>query len=233
MNPIQTKLSIKSWAEVDRPREKMRIHGRQSLSDAELIAILLGSGNKTQSAVELAKHILYANDNNISEIGRKSIPDLMKFPGIGEAKAVSVIAALELGRRRQSIGPLDRIKVRGSKDAFKIFSPLLNDLPYEEFWVLLLNQNNKVISKHLIGRGGISGTSADIRLIFKSALEHCATGIIVCHNHPSGNVNPSRQDKQLTHRIVESGEILTISVLDHIIIGDKGYFSFADTGNLK
>jgi DNA repair protein RadC len=233
MNHLQTKLSIKSWAEIDRPREKLRLKGKQSLSDAELIAILLGSGNRTQSAVELAQHILHASDNNLVKISRQSITDLIKFKGIGEAKAVSVIAALELGRRRQAEGPLDRIKIRSSQDAFNIFNPILSDLPYEEFWVVLLNQNNRVLSRHLIGRGGISGTAADIRLIFKTAIEHFATGIIICHNHPSGSVNPSQQDKKLTHQILESGKILTISLLDHIIIGDKGYFSFADSGILK
>lgn len=233
MDNLQTKLSIKFWAEIDRPREKLRLKGKQSLSDAELIAILLGSGNRKQSAVELAQQMLHVSDNNLVKISRLSINDLVKFQGIGEAKAISIIAALELGRRRQIEGPLDRIKIRTSKDAFNIFNPILEDLPYEEFWVVLLNQNNRVLSRHLIGRGGISGTAADVRLIFKTAIEHFATGIIICHNHPSGSINPSRQDKVLTHQIIESGKILTISVLDHIIIGDKGYFSFADSGILK
>lgn len=227
-----TKLSIKAWAEDDRPREKLMLKGRQSLSDAELIAILLGSGNREQTAVELAQLILHTHDNNLGVVAKKSVKDLMKFKGIGEAKAISIISALELGRRRKEGKVETKPKIKSSKDAYSVIYGELADIPMEEFWVVLLNQNNRVLSKQFISRGGISGTIADSRIIFKYALDHLATSIILCHNHPSGNVSPSVQDKELTKRMVSAGDLLQIKVLDHIIVGDEDYFSFADEGIL-
>lgn len=231
-NPYTDKLSIKFWAEGDRPREKLLALGRQSLSDAELIAILLGSGSREQSAVEVAQVMLHSCQNNLIEMARKSVSDLTKFKGIGEAKAISVIAALELGRRREETIPLERKKISCSRDAYTFLYPAIADKPYEEFWVVLLNRNNKILSKQLISRGGISGTVADSRLIFKTAIDQFATSIILCHNHPSGSLNPSNADLRLTQRLVEAGKLLEILVIDHIIVGDEDYYSFADNGQI-
>lgn len=229
----QPKLSIKSWAEDDRPREKLIQKGRSNLTDAELIAILIGSGNRELSAVELAKLILSSCENNLNNISKKSVTDLMKFKGIGEAKAISIIAALELGRRRKENGVVKKMKISSSKDAFSVLHPLMVDKPVEEFWVLLLNQNNRVQSKHLISAGGISGTVADIRVILRKALDELSSGIILSHNHPSGNILPSQADKNLTHKIIEASKLMDLKVLDHIIIGDEDYFSFADSDILR
>ena len=227
------KLSIKAWAEDDRPREKLILKGRSNLTEAELIAILIGSGSRNQSAVELAKVILSNSGNNLNEVAKKSVKDLMKFKGIGEAKAISIISALELGRRRSTEEILKKDKITMSRDAYSILYPLMADKMVEEFWILLLNQNNRVLSKHLISSGGISGTVADIRVILKMAIEELASGIILSHNHPSGAVQPSQADKQLTHRIIEAGKLMQIKVLDHIIVSDEDYFSFADEDILK
>ena len=233
MKSYNPKLSIKAWAEDDRPREKLILKGRSSLTDAELIAILIGSGNRDQSAVELAKVILGASQNSLNEIARKSVKDLMMFNGIGEAKAISIIAALEIGRRRKE--EIRRVKpqIKSSKDAYKILYPLMADKFVEEFWVMLLNQNNRVLSTHLISTGGISGTVADIRIIFKKAIDELASGIIISHNHPSGTNRPSDADRELTKKIIEGRNLLQIKVLDHIIIADEEYFSFADEDILK
>lgn len=225
-------LSIKSWAEDDRPREKLLAQGRSALSDAELIAIIIGSGSRDESAVDLSKRILHSIDNNLNELGKLTVNDLMKFKGIGEAKAITIAAALELGRRRKEQEPKKKIKIASSKDAFDIFFPLLEDVPHEEFWVLLLNHQNKVIDKVCVSRGGVSGTVADAKLIFKVAIEKLASSIVLCHNHPSGNLQPSHQDKELTKKLKQAGSTLDIAVLDHIIIGDTNYFSFADEGLL-
>lgn len=224
------KPSIKEWAVEDRPREKMLVNGVRALSEAELIAILIGSGNSDESAVELSRRILASVTNNLNELGRKTISDLQKFKGIGEAKAITIMAALELGRRRKESEPTERPKINSSADAANIFKPLLSDLPHEEFWVLLLNRNNLVIDKMIISRGGITGTVIDVRIIMKMALEYLACSIILCHNHPSGNLIPSEADKEITRKIKDAGKLFDISVLDHVIVGNNYYFSFADEG---
>ncbi|HAQ70733.1 DNA repair protein RadC [Salibacteraceae bacterium] len=223
-------LSIKSWAEDDRPREKFMAKGRSALSDAELIAILIGSGNKNESAVELSKKILSSVGNNLNRLGQLSLNDLMKFKGIGEAKAISIISALELGRRRKTLGDDKTVKIESSITAFEALYPYLADLDHEQFYTMLLNRSNKVIDIVKISQGGVSGTVADSKLIFKSAVEKLASGIILAHNHPSGNLSPSQADITLTRKLQEAGKLLDISVLDHIIIANNEYFSFADQG---
>ncbi len=227
-----THRAITSWAEEDRPREKLLAKGRRSLSDAELIAILIGSGTPKQSAVDLAKDILHSVENNINALAKLSIKDLMKFKGIGEAKAISIIAALELGGRRAVEEVMQKPAITGSHDVYSIMKPLLADLPYEEFWVLYLNKANKVIAKEQISRGGIAGTVADARIIFKKGLELLTSGIILVHNHPSGNLKASKADLQLTRKIKEGAQLLDMLVLDHVIVTDSGYLSFADEGML-
>jgi DNA repair protein radc len=224
------KLSIKEWAVEDRPREKMLVKGVRSLSEAELLAILIGSGNLEESAVEVSRKILASVNNNLNELGKKSIGDLKKFKGIGEVKAITITAALELGRRRKETDPEEKAKVTTSADAAQIFSPLLSDLQHEEFWVLLLNRNNLVIDKFMVSQGGLTGTVIDARIIMKTALEKLACSIILCHNHPSGNLTPSQADKDITLKLKEAGKFLDIPVLDHIIIGNNSFFSFADEG---
>jgi DNA repair protein RadC len=228
--PMYKKLSIKEWAVEDRPREKMLTKGIRSLSEAELIAILIGSGNLDESAVEVSRRILASVNNNLNELGKKTINDLKKFKGIGEVKAITIMAALELGRRRKESEPDEKPKVVTSSDAAAIFKPLLSDLPHEEFWVLLLNRNNLVIDKLMVSQGGLSGTIIDVRIILKMALDKLACSIILCHNHPSGNLMPSEADKEITRKIKEAGKHMDIPVLDHLIIGNDAYFSFADEG---
>ena len=224
------KLSIKEWAVEDRPREKMLAKGIRSLSEAELIAILIGSGNLEESAVEVSRRILASVNNNLNELGKKNINDLQKFKGIGPAKAITIAAAMELGRRRKETEPKEKPKVVTSADAAALFVPLLSDLPHEEFWVLLLNRNNLVIDKMLVSQGGLSGTIIDVRIILKMALDKLASSIILCHNHPSGNLVPSEADKEITRKIKEAGKHMDIPVLDHLIIGNGAYFSFTDEG---
>tara|TARA_B100000809_G_scaffold112451_1_gene110962 strand:- start:979 stop:1677 length:699 start_codon:yes stop_codon:yes gene_type:complete len=221
-------LTIKTWAEEDRPREKLSLKGKNTLSDAELVAILIGSGNKNESAVELSKKILASINNNLNKLGKLSINDLTRFNGIGEAKAISIIAALELGRRRKDSEIEKRSIIKSSKDAYNIIADVLSDLPHEEFWVLYLNRKNEVIKKENISKGGVSGTIADSKIIFKSAIEQLASAIILCHNHPSGSLTPSAADLSLTKKLKETGIMLDTPVLDHLIIGEKDYFSFAD-----
>jgi DNA repair protein RadC len=223
-------ISIKQWSKEDRPRERLLSKGRTALSEAELIAILIGSGNKGETAVELSKRILVSVDNKLNSLGKLSINDLTKFKGIGEAKAVSIVAALELGRRRKESKVEQKAKIQSSKDAYEIMKHLLEDLPYEEFWVLVLNRQNKVLDKICISKGGVSGTVADVRLIFKPAIEKLASGIILFHNHPSGNLDPSSSDIALTNKMIDAGKTLDIPILDHLIIGDNNYYSFADNG---
>lgn len=229
MNDSTKSFSIKSWNEDDRPREKLIKKGKSTLSDAELLAILLGSGNKDESAVDLAKKILNHCDNNLNRLGKLSIEQLMKFKGVGEAKSVSIVTALELGLRRRLEEALELPKIGCSKNVFEIMQPLIGDLQHEEFWVLFLNNSNKIIHKFQLSKGGITGTLVDIRLIFKKALEVFTTSIILVHNHPSGTLNPSKSDKMLTYKITNAGETLDIKVLDHIIVTEKAYFSFADS----
>lgn len=224
------KPSIKEWAVEDRPREKMLAKGIRALSEAELIAILIGSGNLEESAVEVSRRILSSVNNNLNELGKKTIADLQKFKGIGPAKAITIAAAMELGRRRKESEPDEKPKIVTSADGAAIFRPLLSDLPHEEFWVLLLNRNNLVIDKMLVSQGGLSGTVIDVRIILKMALDKLASSIILCHNHPSGNLMPSEADKDITKKIKEAGKHMDIPVLDHLIIANDSYFSFADEG---
>ncbi|MCK4465255.1 MAG: DNA repair protein RadC [Bacteroidales bacterium] len=225
-------LTIKDWALEDRPREKLLSKGLSSLTDAELIAILIGSGIKNESAVELAKKILKAVKNNLNELGKLSVEDLMTSKGIGEARAITIIAALELGRRRKRADIMEKKKISGSKDVFEFFQPVLADLPYEEFWILLLNRSNKIIEKFKISQGGISGTVIDVRMILKNAIEKLASSIILCHNHPSGNLQPSEADKKITTKLKDAARIMDMQVLDHLIITDSSFYSFADEGIL-
>jgi DNA repair protein RadC len=225
-------LNIKSWSPEDRPREKLLLKGTSALSDAELIAILLGSGTTTMSAVDLGKKILSGVNNNLHELARLSVKDLMKTKGIGEAKAITIVASLELGRRRKELDPEEKAKITSSKDAYDQISAHLLDLPHEEFWVLLLNRANRVIKKVQISQGGVAGTVADPKIIFKSALEELASGVIIAHNHPSGNLNASQADIELTKKIKEGGRLLEIQLLDHIIVAGQKYLSFADEGLL-
>ena len=227
------KLNIKDWAEEDRPREKLLSKGARSLTDAELIAILIGSGNLEETAVELSRRILAAVDNNLNELGRKNIDFLKNFNGIGEAKAVTIAAALELGKRRKEANVFNKNKITGSKDAADYFSPILSDLNHEEFWVMLLNRGNKIIDSFMISQGGISGTVIDVRIILKPAIEKLASSIILCHNHPSGTMQASDADMKITKKIKNAAEMLDISVLDHLIIGQNKYLSFADEGILN
>ncbi|MBE6338667.1 MAG: JAB domain-containing protein [Lentimicrobiaceae bacterium] len=224
--------SIKSWAEEDRPREKMLAKGKEALSNAELIAILIGSGNSKETAVDLSKRILHDSKDNLIELSRLTINDLMKYNGIGEAKAVSIAAALELGRRRRFSVALEKPSIKNSQIAYECFYAHLSDLNHEQFWIMLLNNANKVIKLEKIGVGGMTGTTADPKKIFKSALENNAASVMLCHNHPSGNVIPSNADKQITNNLVKAGQFLEIKILDHIIIGNDNYFSFADEGLL-
>lgn len=221
-------LKITEWAEEDRPREKLLLKGKQSLSDAELIAILIGSGTKSLSAVELSKQILQKVDNNLNELAKLSVKDLKKFKGIGEAKAIAIVSALELGRRRKISDASKKIKIKSSKDVYELMKPHLLDLAQEEFWIVLLNRANIVIKKEQISLGGVSGTVADPRLIFKKAIEGLASAIILVHNHPSGNISPSEADLILTQKLKEGGRLLDTPVLDHIIFTDETFYSFAD-----
>jgi DNA repair protein RadC len=223
-------LPIKSWSLDDRPREKLIEKGNKSLSDAELIAILLGSGSKNESAVDLAKRLLQFANNNLNQLARLSLHELQNFKGIGEAKSVSIAAALELGRRRRLESALEVKKISSSKNVNELMQPLLGDLNHEEFWVVFLNNSNKVLTKTQLSKGGFTGTLVDIRLLFKKALEVSATGLILCHNHPSGKLKPSQSDINLTQKIIEAGKVMDIKVLDHLIITEKLYFSFADEG---
>lgn len=221
--------SIKGWAMGDRPREKMLEKGREALSDAELIAILLGSGNQDETAVDLSRHILNDVDNNLIGLSLLSINELTKYKGVGTAKAVTVTAALELGRRRRFAEAAKQTEIHSSAEAVEYFYARMSDLTHEQFWVMLLNSANNVIRMEQIGVGGLNGTSADPRKVFKLAIENQATAIMLCHNHPSGSVLPSKTDRELTANLIECGKILDIKVLDHLIIGENRYYSFSDT----
>lgn len=232
MEKYTQKDSIRNWAEGDRPREKMLHKGQKSLSTAELIAILIGSGNNKKSAVELSREILSSVNNDLIELSKTSIPALMRFNGIGEAKAISIAAAVELGKRRRSAEAVIKPKIRGSHDVFEVMSEYLLDLNHEEFWILLLNRANKIGRKLLISEGGFAGTVADPKKIFSMALENYASALILCHNHPSGNISPSAADKQLTNKMLDAGKVMDLPVLDHVIFGEENYYSFADEGLL-
>ena len=223
-------LNIKSWSPEDRPREKLILKGKSALSDAELIAILLGSGTRASSAVDLAKKVLQPTGNNLHELAKLTVKDLIKVPGIGEAKALTIVAALELGRRRKELGGQEKNKVTGSKDVYDLIKADLLDISHEEFWILLLNRANRVIKKAQVSQGGVAGTVADPKIIFKLALDELASGIILAHNHPSGNLTASQADLDLTKKLKEAGKLLDIQVLDHLIVAGQKYFSFADEG---
>jgi DNA repair protein RadC len=226
------KLGIKSWAVEDRPREKLISRGISSLTDAELIAILISSGNSKESAVELSRRIMDSLHHNLHELGKMNCDDLKRFRGIGEAKAVTLIAAMELGRRRNQSVALEKEQIKCSKDAANFLRPMIGDLPHEEFWVLILNRHNKVIDKQKLSQGGMTGTVIDVRLVLKFALEKYATSLIFCHNHPSGNLEPSDADKKITRQLKEAAALMEIPVIDHLIITQSGFFSFADEGLL-
>jgi DNA repair protein RadC len=223
-------LKITEWAVGDRPREKLIQKGTASLSDAELLAILISSGTKHKSAVDLGRELLAIVNNNLNSLGKLSINDLKKLNGIGTARAVTIAAALELGRRRKLAEAPELPQIKCSKDVADIFQPLLSDLAHEEFWILFLNRSNRVINRMKLSQGGISGTVTDVRLVMKRAIECLASGIILCHNHPSGNLNPSESDSNITRKIKEAGNLMDIQLLDHLIISDKDYYSFADNG---
>lgn len=225
-------LGIKSWAEEDRPREKLLAKGRAALSDAELIAILLGSGTVKLSAVDVAKLMLQGVGHDLNELARQSVKQLCRHPGIGEAKAISVVAALELGRRRKEADAPARTTITCSRDIYNLVRPNLMDLPHEEFWVILLNRANVVMRKVAVSQGGVAGTVADPKMIFKEALEQLASSIILVHNHPSGNRQPSAADIALTKKLRQAGDFLDLPILDHLIYTDRGYYSFADEGVL-
>ncbi len=223
---------IKSWAADDRPREKLLAKSKKALSDVELLAIIIGSGNTTQSAVELSRTILVSVSNNLTELGKLNIAELMRFQGIGEAKASNITAALELGRRHRLSEGLSKPVIAGSRDAFEIMAPIIGDVTYEEFWIILMNRGNRVQRMLCVSEGSIAGTVADPKKIFKMALDHHAAGVVLCHNHPSGQVNPSSADQRLTRKCKEAGLFLDIPVMDHIIVANHKYFSFADQGLL-
>ena len=227
-----TNFPITHWSEDDKPREKMMLKGKSALSDAELVAILIGSGSRNESAVALSKRILASVNNNLSSLGKQSLAQLMEFKGIGEAKANTIAAALELGRRRKEENPLELVKVTSSKVMYQEMYPIIGELAHEEFWVVYLNNANKIIFKAQLSKGGITGTVVDVRLVFKIALEQNAVAIVLAHNHPSGKLQASEADIQVTKRIKNAGLQLDISVLDHIIVTEHSYFSFADEGIL-
>lgn len=226
------KRNIKQWAEEDRPREKMMLKGPSALSNAELLAILIGSGTKEYSALAVAQNILEKSGNSINNLGKKSIKDLQKEKGIGEARSIVIMAAMELGRRRKSEEARDQHKIVSSKQAFEIFQPLLCDLTHEEFWVMYLNRANAIIETSNLSKGGVSGTVTDVKMIMKRGIELLASSIIIAHNHPSGNAQPSKSDIDITQKLKESGKLIDIPVTDHIIVCEHTYFSFADEGLL-
>ncbi len=223
-------LSIKAWAEEDRPREKMLLKGKAALSDAELIAILIGSGSVEANAIVLAQRILDSVNGNLSELGRRSVKELKQFKGIGEAKGVTIAAALEIGRRRQFSDVMQKDSITSSRDVYDVMLPQLIDLPYEEFWILLLNRANHIIGRNRISVGGVSGTVVDSKMVFKPAIEALASSIILVHNHPSGNLKPSQADIELTRKLKDAGKCLDIAVIDHIIVAHSGFYSFGDEG---
>lgn len=227
-----TYFPIRHWSEDDRPREKLLLKGKAALSDAELIAILIGSGSRNESAVDLSKRILKSFDNNLNTLGKSSVTDLLTFKGIGEAKAITIQAAMELGRRRRTEDAVELQKITSSQAVFELMQPILGELPHEEFWIIYLNNANKIISKFQLSKGGITGTLVDVRLVFKTALAQGAVGVILAHNHPSGTLKPSESDKQITQKLKVAGEQLDIKILDHVIVTETSFFSFSDEGIL-
>ena len=229
---MNERLSINQWAEEDRPREKMKLHGVSALSNAELLAILIGSGNTEDSAVELMRKVLANYHNNLNELGKASINELCQFKGIGPAKAITILAASELGKRRKEEGAQERPSILSSKDVYECLYPLMCDLPTEECWVLLLNQASKLIDKVKINSGGIGATAVDVRCILREALVKRASSIALCHNHPSGNIRPSREDDLLTRQVSQASECMNIRLIDHVILTDGAFYSYADEGRI-
>ncbi|HSI78070.1 MAG TPA: DNA repair protein RadC [Lunatimonas sp.] len=225
-------IPISLLAEEDRPREKLLLKGKASLTDAELIAILIGSGTTSLSAVDLAKNILRSVDNDLAQLARMTVKDLQRFKGIGEAKAIAIVSALELGRRRKELEPQKKVKISSSGDVYQLMKPELMDETVEFFYIVLLSNSNHVIRKHLISQGGSNATIVDPKVIFKQAMDYFASSLILVHNHPSGNLKPSRQDEELTRKLQAAGKSLELPVIDHVIFGDSGYFSFADEGRM-
>ncbi|QDO93775.1 JAB domain-containing protein [Formosa sediminum] len=232
MSEKKNSFSIKNWSQDDQPREKLLYKGQATLSNAELVAILIGSGNKSESAVDLTKRILASVDHNLSALGKLSIKQLMTFNGIGEAKAVTIAAAMELGRRRRGEDIIKLDKITSSASVFEVMQPLLGELPHEEFWIIYLNNSNTILQKQQLSKGGITGTLVDVRLTLKKALELGATALILVHNHPSGNLKPSVADKQITQKLKIAASSLDIKVLDHVIVTEHSYFSFADENEM-
>ncbi|MBL7945739.1 MAG: DNA repair protein RadC [Flavobacteriales bacterium] len=233
MKPAPTnKLSIPEWSKDDRPRERLLARGAKALSDAELVAILIRSGTPTDSALDLARIILNKADNDLHKLAGLSVNELMRIHGVGEAKAMSIVAALELGQRRRDLTVSQRPLISDSRAAFELLQPVLGDLPYEEFWLLLLDRGNRLMNRCKVSQGGMHGTVADPKLIFREALDQRASSVILCHNHPSGQLRPSAEDIQLTRKLVEGGRFLDIAVQDHLIVTNSGYYSFADNGQL-
>lgn len=226
------KLNINQWAEEDRPREKMMLHGAGALSNAELLAILIGSGSTDESAVELMKKVLADYRNSLSELGKSGVEELCRYKGIGPAKAITLLAASELGRRRKEEGTLERLQIRSSEDIYRLFYPLMCDLPVEECWVLLLNQAGKVIDRIRISQGGLASTAVDIRCVLREALIRRAVSMVLCHNHPSGNLRPSREDDRLTESLRQAAVTVNLRLLDHVIVTDGKYYSYADEGRI-
>ena len=233
MNKEKESMAITSWALDDRPREKLILKGEAALSDTELLAILIGSGSRNESALDLSKRILASIENNLNKLGKLKVSDLIKYKGIGEAKAVTVVTALELGRRRRLEKALEISKIGASKDVYEFMQPLIGELRYEEFWIIYLNNSNRILQKWRLSVGGMTGTAVDIRLVYKKAIEIYATAIILCHNHPSGKIQPSNADKHLTSKFKKASEILDVKLLDHLIIAENAYFSFADESMLS
>lgn len=232
MDPYHQPLNIKAWAEEDRPREKLLLQGKQALTEAELLAILIGSGTTKETAVHLCQRILADYEHNLHALGRLSVHQLMQYRGIGQAKAITIVAALELGRRRQAAERKKKPHITASRDVYELMQPVLGDLPHEEFHMLYLNRSNKVLLRERVSVGGVTGTVADIKLMLKTAVNALACGMIACHNHPSGSLHPSHADIKLTKKLKEAGEWLDVKLLDHLIITDEGYYSFADEGQL-
>ncbi len=225
-------LSMKSWSEEDQPREKLLIQGKKSLSNAELLAILIRAGSRGETALSLCQRILADHGNDLHELGALTVSDLMKYKGMGEAKAITIVAALELGRRRQNADAQPKTNILSSRDAYDLISHRLQDIPYEEFWIILLSRSMKVIKQVRISSGGLNATVVDPRIIMKSAIDALANAIILVHNHPSGTLKPSRMDLSLTEKLVGAAKLLDLKIADHLIITDNGYYSFADEGVL-
>lgn len=228
-----TKTTIKTWAEEDRPREKLILKGRHALSDAELIAILLGMGSTEHTAVELAKIILAEVGNDLNRLSKMSVNELKKFKGVGEAKAVSIVAAMELARRRQATEKIENIKLKTSNSVYNHLKQFMLDLDHEQFWMILLKRNLEILKTIHISTGGIAGTVADPKIILRHVIENLANGFIISHNHPSGNLKPSDADIRLTRRLKELADLLEVTLIDHIIFSDNGYYSFGDEGLLS